>query len=117
MCRVTERTLACLLLAVAAFGLPWQRCASDCHDRLLPAIGSHACHDEPCDQRGAEADHVRMEFFSLQAPTASVVLALPERGPMPGVVAPREAAARRGWAPQDSLPDGEPPTGTTVLLI
>jgi len=117
MCRVTERTLACLLLAVAAYGLPWQRCASDCHDRLLPAIGAHACHDEPCGQRGAEADHERIQFVSLRAPTSPVALALPERGPIADGVATRDPTACAGRGAQDSPADGEPPTFSTVLLI
>jgi len=64
-----------LFLAWTALVLPWERCHSDCHDRVLPTVATHPCHEdvccddatpEPSDDTHHQADHERVDFFSLK---------------------------------------------------
>ena len=67
MCRMG---LVASLLVWTALILPWARCMSDCHDRVLPALGDHCCHESSdCGGIGdahEEADHERMVFESTR---------------------------------------------------
>ena len=112
-----ERTLVCLLVAVAAFGLPWQRCASDCHDRLMPAVAAHECHEEPCHESEDDGDHERIEFLAVPfgAPPALVAVHVSVAGTRAAVALPLRGSVE--FPPRALPPDGEPPTATTVLLI
>lgn len=112
-----ERTLACLLLAAAAFGLPWERCASDCHDRLLPAVAEHDCHDEPCDRHDDEADHERIEFLSVPVTAPPAIVAVPSMQTALHACAPVAPPTRAASLPRPRPPEGEPPTESVVLLI
>ena len=117
---------ALTLLAWAAFLLPWERCESACHDRVLPQ-GAHECHagDDHChdaeDCCGAEehesdhdARHTAVSFLTLRPDGAPhMPAALPaSAAPAPPLGAP-EAAPTHSHEPVP-VP---PAVATTVLLL
>ena len=64
---------AVLFLAWTALVLPWERCYSDCHDRVLPTVAMHPCEGDLCGGDRAptggthhQAEHERIDFFSLK---------------------------------------------------
>jgi len=114
------------LLAWAAFLLPWERCESTCHDRVLPQVGAHACHagDARChagdDCSGADDDtgdhdarHSAVDFSTLRPDTGPGLVAFPAPAAAPGPpLASREAAAAHA-----ERPSPVPRPATTVLLL
>jgi len=106
-----------VLLAWVAVLLPWQRCRSECHDRLEPAVGEHACHDESCPDEPAEEHdeaHETVELLSLRPDVAADVSA--EAAVIVRCFAAAPALAYSGvHAPAAPVPPV--PRRTVVLLL
>ncbi len=110
-----------LLLALAAWAgvqLPWLRCSSDCHDRVVPAIVAHHCHDHDHEHGKPpveEPRHERIEFAAVKAAPAPPTLDLD------AVVRPLLLPAPLPRAPSMSplAPEHPPRAGpsTVVLLL
>ncbi len=120
--------LGLIALAWAAILLPWERCQSSCHDRVLPALGVHECHDgdDHChEERDCHGDHDRdgREHDSHHQSIGFVVVVVPGKlelaaPPAPAPLDYEVAAAPAGRCATAPLAfyDGVP-RHTTVLLL
>ncbi len=108
-----------LLLALAALAgvqVPWLRCASDCQDKIVPAIVAHQCHDHEHGEAPVEEPrHERVEFAAVKAAPAAPTL------DVGAVVRPLLLPAPLPRAPSLSplAPEHPPRAGpsTVVLLL
>lgn len=118
--------IALLAAVCVALVLPWQRCHSACHDRVLPMTGGHACHaggtchhpscegehseTGPCGAEHQDSTHERFVVDSVPAPhLGAVVVAAAPAAPGPVPVAQTAPAPHGLPAP--------PAPRTTVLQL
>ena len=110
---------AVLFLAWTALVLPWERCHSDCHDRVLPSVVTHPCQEDPCcgdpaptDGTHHEADHERIDFFSLKPKFVEPLTVVPALDVLVEVASRNETVALPARAaPESSVRQ------TVVLLL
>ena len=79
MSPVNRAGLFALLLAWSALVLPWERCASECHDRVRLATDEHDCHGPTCPGEGcgdAEHESVRQDTMRPSASDAPIPAAI-----------------------------------------